>query len=367
MELSGKLVRAERLAKIAWRRRRDTVRCTFDPTETREFRFHQFKRGTARFFYERLGKTDIRVRDTPHYAFASALVANHNAEIIAGEAYYDDYLRASWPVSRHVHIPERIAAFRAHFEAARQRKRQPSPILSYLEATESAFVIDGNHRFAFAAALEMPIEAEIWPYDLAFLAFANIPAFYGTGRKNRPYQSILYRGNKVVPGRRDDAATRMKLIPAHVIQGKRVLDVASNFGMSSMLARQFGATSCFGIELSEPMVNLASRFAMFEEAFPHVQFQTFDLDQSPLPRAEFDTAFIFSVYAHLKQPDNLNKLIADCVKKYVIFEAHPGHSRTDYRNVFEAGLFSSITQLGALATSVYTEGKSRTLWLCERQ
>jgi hypothetical protein len=161
---------------------------------------------------------------------------------------------------------------------------------------------------------------------------------------------------------------RVDLIPVHVLAGRTVLDVASNIGMSSILAHARGASACRGLEVSSRMVDISTRFAMFEGAFPKVRYTTFNLDRDCLINECYDTAFMFSIYAHLKKPQNLLEIARHNVKRFVVFEGHPGTSRVDYIPFLESGVFGRISELGLLPCSrlVDLPRNKRPLWLCEK-
>jgi SAM-dependent methyltransferase len=182
-----------------------------------------------------------------------------------------------------------------------------------------------------------------------------------------PYQSIFLSRQIVVPGRRNDALERLQFLPPDFFRGRTVLDVASNFGMSALLARSLGAESCLGLELSPEMVDFGSRFAMFDGAYPHVRYEPFNIDTDSLPAdARFDIAFMFSIHDHLEAPQRLVDIARDHVVGHVVFEGHPGAQRADYERFFDSGLFRSVTQIGTLPESVFKPERNRVLWLCEK-
>jgi hypothetical protein len=360
--------RLKRRLTIYMRKRREVTSSSLPPATIERLRFYQFKASTAAFLYERTGRTDVRVPDTPHYQFARALATDNAAEITRAEAYYRDYLKASWQTTDNDRLAARVDRFRRHFAEERSRGTNGAIILSRLEQPNGdLFVVDGNHRSAFALALGRDVAARMWPIDLVFLKFANIPAFYGTGHKNRPYQSLFLNQRVIVEGRRSDALERLQMLPDDVVKGRTILDVASNFGMSSLLARSIGAASCLGLEVSAEMVDFASRFAMFDGAYPHVQFRQFNIDDDRLaPGERFDSAFMFSIHDHLKRPERLRDIARDHVNRYVVFEGHPGTKRENYAAFFDSGLFKTVSQIGALRHSVFSERRNRLLWLCEK-
>jgi hypothetical protein len=160
---------------IWFRRKTEVTHLTLEPQNIEKLRFYQFKATTAGFFYDRLKKTDIRVADTPHYQLAVALAENNPQKISEAEQYYRDYIACSWQTNDDAKISKRIDEFREHFQLFRDRKIfQPAPVLTQLGQSGDLFVVDGNHRTSFSAALQRPLKCEKWPLDLAFLHFFTV-------------------------------------------------------------------------------------------------------------------------------------------------------------------------------------------------
>ena len=355
---------------IWFRRKTEATHLVLEPKSIEQLRFYQFKTTTAQFFYNRLKKTDIRVVDTPHYQFARALAENDLGKTSEAEQYYRDYIACSWQTDDNDKISKRIDEFREHFELFRDGKIPPStPVLTQLGKAGDLFVVDGNHRTSFSAALQRPLKCDKWPLDLAFLYFSYSSRFYGSGHRNMPYQSIYLQFENILQGRRDDAIKRLQMIPAEALQGATILDVASNFGMSSIIAKHMGAKSCLGIEQAPDIVDYANRFAMFNGVYPDVKFRAFDLDKDQLEQNfKATTAFMFSIHDHLKHPEKLIDIARDHVSKYVIFEGHPHGLRENYSAFFDSGLFKDIREIGRLSFSAHDEREAagRILWICEK-
>jgi len=336
---------------------------TFKPDEVNSFRFYQFRPSTAKFFVDRLARTDVRIADTPHLAFAAALESGSPTTIDEAREFYRDYLQASWGRVPAEDIEKRIKRFLKHFAHHRERGSKARPVITRIG--NDYFVVDGNHRTAFGVALGRTVECEVWSMDLVYRHFARSQEFYGTGNRGIPYQTVYFRGEAIVPGRRSDTAERLSMVPRELLAGTSILDVASNIGMSSIMAVNMGAGSALGLEISQPMVWQAVRSAMFEDVYPKAQFRQFDLDQDKLsPNELYDTAFMFSIYTHLKNPQVLHEIARSHVRKGVVFEGHPGTSRSDYAAFFDSGLFSRVEELGRLRVSVFKEERSRPLWAC---
>lgn len=352
---------------VLLRGRLEGRRLVLSPDEIAAANFYQFKKSTIEFFHRTLGHTRVKVRDTPHHAFAATLADGSPDRCATGEANYRDYLRASWGGSDTAAIEARIGEFQESFARYRRRGFRRPAILTVLPTDDAPYVVDGNHRMAFAAALGQDLPAVVWPADLAFLAFSRVPGFYGTGHKNMPYQSVILGGREVVGGRRADIVDRLALVPAEAIVGRSVLDVACNVGMSCLQAKTLGATSCRGVDVSAGLVDLASRFAAISGVHPAVSFATFNVDDDRLPHdATFDTAFMFSLIDHLKNRSHLARIARDHVRRFVVFESHPGGAEGDYADFFRDGGFQSVVELGRLDTSRFQPDRRRRLWLCTK-
>jgi len=363
------LTQVRRSRELALRRSRESMPFALPLEEYPDLRFYPFKKATAEFFFGNIGRTDIKVGDTPHYRLACALAAGNAGEIKAAAALYEAYLAAASQSSDSAPPELSLAEFRKELNGIRQHPQKVAPVVVTQILPEGEyFVVDGNHRIAMALALGLEIPIERWPFELAFMKFSPFTEFYGTRHNNRPYQSIYFRRRIAVPGRRQDTAERLAMIPPQVLEGARILDVASNFGMSSILARSFGALSVLGLEISSSMVDLASRFSMFEGTYPEVQFRQFNIDRDLLGDDErFDIGFMFSIFAHLSDPARLTRIAERNIGRYVVFEAHPGGTYDTYRSFFDSGLFASVEELGRLSRSVFKpEERTRILWLCTK-
>lgn len=327
-------------------------------------RFFQFKSSTADYFTAKTGKTDIRITDTPHYELAKAFLKGSG--LAEAEKEYKKYLSVSWNSNDEEALQRRVDAFREHFRAANQGGSAKPAILCKIGS--DYYVVDGNHRSAIEAALQHGMSVEIWPASLAFSRYAKIDAFYGTGYKNIPYQSLFVDGEIIVPGRRVDTIERLRLIPTEAIQAQSILDIGCNVGMSSILARQMGAKNCLGLEYSPKITDIANRLAMFNGTYPATLFRPFDVDADVLDdQLQFDTAFLFSIYRHLKSPDRLCDLVQKHVTRHVVFEGHPRDTIEHYARFFESGLFARVQELGRLAYSAEVPERCRILWLCVRK
>ncbi len=71
------------------------------------------------------------------------------------------------------------------------------------------------------------------------------------------------------------------------LNGKRVLDLGCGFGWFARWAREHGATSVLGLDLSENMIGRAK--AMTSD--PAIEYRIADLDVLELPQAAFDFAY----------------------------------------------------------------------------
>src|SRR5690625_124228 len=349
-----------------WRKRREVSTFKCSAAEIGNFRFYQFRPSTAAFFLARLGTTNVTTLDTPHFAFARDLLNGRGRS--EGASYYADYIRASWGVKATPEaVQNQLSRFEAHLAAFRKGSGGGPIALTRLEEGGPSFTVDGNHRSAFAAASGCAHPCVMSPFDLVYQQYAPAEEFYGTGSSGVPYQPVFFNNGYIVRGRRSDLRERLEMVPHDVLNGATLLDIASNIGTNSMLAVSMGAKSCLGLEHSENMTFQATRMAVFNNLYPGASFRQFDVEQDALGEQEsFDGCFMFSIFSHLKAPERLAALAERHIRKFVVFEGHPGGSRQDYSEVLGSSIFRTVTELGVLPTSTKDATPSRILWLCER-
>lgn len=352
--------------KMFLRIRQEQKLLRLEPAQLASFNFYQFKDSTCDFFFNRFQRTDIKISDTPHFHFASGIESGDPDLESRGEHYYREYLRASWGQKHESAFDERVAQFRKTLAYYKRYGIEAPVILTHLPTDSQPYVADGNHRVSIALALNKQVDAYLWPADLVFIKFSKNKGFYGTNN-SMPYQTLTLNGVDVVQGRRNDLRSRLGMLPKDIIQNRSVLDVACNVGMSLLFSRSIGASKCLGLELSQDMVDIAARFAMFSGERTAVQYRQFDIDNDRLEKnCVVDTAFMFSIYNHLKRPEQLLQIAERNVRNHVVFEGHPDTNLEDYSGFLKSGLFKRVTELVRLHTSRTKQDNSRILWLCEK-
>ncbi len=348
-----KLVGAKRVRQLRRLIQRRIVH--IGASEVGELGFYQFKASTAEFFYNRLGRTDVTIKDTPHYQLAAALAGK--ADLSKAEEFYSSYLAASWGEDRRAEFAGRVRAFAGHFRAYEKGIAMPRPTLVTLAASKVPFALDGNHRLSFAAALNRSIACERLPVDLALMMYSQAPEFFDGGMFERPKESIYLRGELVARGQAGEVRHWIAAAPRETLEDKTVLDIGCNAGTACLLAKARGARECVGLETSPRLVNLATRLAMFDGAYPSVSYRV-DGDLSTLGRdAAFDTAIV-----HLKRgdPRSLQRslaVVAQNIRKFVLAEVEI-NADDEYRAFAANGMFSSAREIH--------HGRARKAWVLEK-
>ena len=330
-------------------------------------RFFQFREANTPVLVRRAGKCDVLLKDTPHYAFASGL-AQGDGNDTCGESVYREYLDEAWRQRSAEERQAQIQSFRRYFKGVADNQIRPKrAVLTRIDADGPYYVVDGNHRAAFALALNRPLRAEIWPFDLVFRRYGPRSLFYEINKLGKPYHTISYRGNTIIPGRRIDIEQRIELIPKKIIQGRRILDLGANIGMNAIAAKHGGAKSVTGIEISQGLADWANRFSVLEGFWPDVRvFQGDAADPELLKDQKFDAVFMMSIFAHVPDKIALASVVRDRGIKNVVFECHSGTSWRDYAKYFGDEFFSSEKLLGVLNASATSPVPDRELWLLSR-
>lgn len=336
---------------------------TLTTAEIKRVLFYQIKPETLAFFRNIGIRSVPTVADTPHYKFARSILENGRQGAAGEEELYRNYLQASW-VGKNGDIEDRINKFANHLKIFLSSRSTNAPLLTTFLGDNDLYAVDGNHRLAFSLAAERNLDVKIAPFYKALKIFNPIKEYYGQGNKGKPYQSIYFNKRMIVTGRRVDLIERLNLIPPEAINGNSILDIASNFGMSSIIANINGAKKCTGIERSGDLVKFSNKMSILHEREKSVQFLKYDIDYPEKPISNvYDTAFAFSIYSHLKNKNKLFEIFAKNVKKYVIFETHPNVKIENYPELFESNQFKSCDFLGNLNYSYDKPEKCRGLYI----
>jgi hypothetical protein len=130
------------------------------------------------------------------------------------------------------------------------------------------------------------------------------------------YQSIYYKGEKIVKGHRDNIIDRMNLIRKKDIKDKVVVDIGSNIGASSIWAVDNGAKKAIGFEVVPERVDAGNKIA--KELGINCEFRC-ESFAKPMPKLG-DVAFCFAVHDDIGN----DKVLLENLKKFdvVYFETH---------------------------------------------
>jgi hypothetical protein len=326
-----------------------------DASELGELGFYQFKASTAEFFYNRLGRTAVTIKDTPHYQLATALAGK--ADLSKAEKFYSSYLAASWGEDRRAEFAGRLRVFADHFRAYEKGIVMPRPTLVTLAASKVPFALDGNHRLSFAAALNRSMTCERLPVDLALTMYSQAPEFFDGGMLERPKETIYLKGEVVARGRAGEVRHWIAAAPPETLEDKTVLDIGCNAGMASLLAKARGARQCVGLETSPRLVNLATRLAMFDGAYPSVSYRVDGELRTVARDAAFDTAIVRLKRGDTRSLQRNLDVVSQNIRKFVLAEVQ-SNAGDEFRAFAANGMFSS-------ARAIHN-GRSRKVWVLEK-
>ena len=92
-------------------------------------------------------------------------------------------------------------------------------------------------------------------------------------------------------------------LAAQGFKGGKILDVGCGFGATNLaLAQRFPDSDIFGIDLSEPLLELANRAAAEANLSGRVRFEKADVQQIPYPENSFDAALNINMVHLVDQP-----------------------------------------------------------------
>jgi len=312
---------------------------------------------------------NVHISEIPHYSVVKQSISSDKKGIEEAKKNYIEYLKSSWPSygldTSQTKLDSKYQKYLEYIDTISRSGEINSPVLlTQIPGKQGLYVVDGNHRCSVASALGFSVPAKILNFQLAFDQFMRVDEFYGTKNRNMPYQSIYINRKIIRNGRREDIYHRLNLLPHDLLKQKTILDVGCNIGMNSIGAFKSGARKVVGLEASKKMVNFATRFSIFDDCYPDVEFRQFDVDQDMLPNNEkYDVAFMMSILKHLKNPHALAEIARKNVMESVIFEGHPDTKMSDYAEFLDAGEFSKTFKVSDLATSAFDSTPTRPLWI----
>ena len=323
--------------------------------------FGQQHLGSREFFEAVLGQAHtVPLSAFPHVAFLR--------DPDGGRAEFDDYLDQSWSYRR----PKKNTrkARRRHMQRFLERKelvergeRAEEPALVYRRRDGRYVLVDGNHRAAIAYVLGQPLRLRVlstrqWLSETVLLS----GAFFGSGHRNMPYQSLFDRDRELVRGRRRDTVERIARIDRDDLVGRRVLDLGCNIGATVFAAADRGAAHVTGLEVDPRIVVSATRLNSYFGA--DVDFRVHDLDEPYHPTAPVDTLLCFSVAAHVRTLAGLEETIRAAAPRVMYFEGHAGTTADDYPTLLRADWFPRIDLLGHSGSGNPGSSERRPFYRC---
>lgn len=339
------------------------------PADIAQLLFGQQNVGTQDFFEALHGQAHtIPLTEFPHYRFL-AEPSNHAPSI------YERYLSASWngrygsdrntEERRQAKIREFLGLCEEIQTRARHRTHAiRKPLTLCTRPDGKRVIVHGNHRASIALKLGLEIRASTMRLHEHLKRVVSVAdEFYGTGRLGMPYQTICFQGEPLLRGRRQDVYERLRTIPRSDIEGKTVLDLGCNLGMSCYTATEMGAVKAVGVEFSRKIVNAAVQLNSLFARPCH--FILHDLNEPLHLSEQFDTVFCFSVVKHLQRHEAIVDLIRTATKRVLIFECHARTTAADYDYLLNSSFFSRIELLGHTADGVHSKNRTRALYRCE--
>jgi 2-polyprenyl-3-methyl-5-hydroxy-6-metoxy-1,4-benzoquinol methylase len=254
----------------------------------------------------------VNMKDSPHYKFLCG-----NTDL------YVEYLKNSWRyynISENK-IPEKIQKFKNLINDITSSRHMHTPVKLVETFDGRKIVYSGNHRVAIHlhSGAELKIEnIDLKDYIADIVRIDDV--FYGTKRLGMPYQTINFRGDTILTGRRNDIEDRISLIDNSDLVGKSVIDFGCNLGMSLLPIFDRGATEAIGIEINKKIISSAIKLNVLF-GLP-IRYICHDLAEPLLLDRKYHTGFVFSVDQHVKN----NRILADNIKRSVsntvYFETH---------------------------------------------
>lgn len=247
---------------------------------------------------------------------------------VSGDRFtYRDYIEVSWRLFDYDERTfnrkkkQRVRSFNNLIKNIKTSKVIHTPIQITKGFDGKTLIVDGNHRAAIGTYLGIDIPViEIDPVDRLHQLTKNENLRYGSNADGIPYQSIVYKNEVIVEGRRNDIEERFSLIDLNDIKNKKIIDFGSNLGANLFKSIEEGATSVLGLEVEDRISISAIRIAtIFGYNAPT---RITNLAKPVEYTDSYDTGFCFSINRHVKNDTVLAENIANSDLKTLYFEAH---------------------------------------------
>lgn len=306
--------------------------------------------------------TRIRVRHLPHYIFW-----RDGEDKSPERSLYMNYLKHSWQYyyPRDNTEKRRMTKIRDYTKLRRDIEKQgvkvPTKIVTAPDGAR--IIVSGHHRasIAYHLGIDLPY-VPVSINNFIRKATRNKAEFYGTKRAGIPYQSIFYKDEELLEGRRRDVLKRFSKMDLGDIRGKTVLDAGSNIAINAMLAYHHGASTVVAAEFSPAIGSSALRLSTLFGA--EITMLTQDLGALIEKPPVYDTVFCFSLYAHVKSKENLEKNLAALTGSTLYFEGHQRTSEADYQHIFRH--FKTAELLGYNEDGVHSKAVTRPFFKCSK-
>lgn len=305
----------------------------------------------------------VKLRDLPHYIFwRDAEYKNPKKSL------YYKYLNESWKFYYPKNNTEERKVKRIdEYQKLKidiQKKGVAEPVELVICLDGAMAIVSGNHRASIAYHLGLDVPYKIMELeDYINKATANAVEFYGTKNRGVPYQSIYYKDQELVKGRRRDILRRFqKLDIINDIRGKTILDTGSNISVNAMLAWHYGAKSVTAADHSPAIGSSALKLSTLFDAKIEVLIQ--DLGKIVKQPKIYDTVFCFSLHAHVKSTENLEINLVAFTGKTLYFEGHQRSQKSDYQHIFRH--FKKVELLGYNEDGMQNKEATRPLFKCTK-
>jgi SAM-dependent methyltransferase len=239
-----------------------------------------------------------------------------------------------------------------------------NPFLGCQRSDGALLLLRDAEALCIAMVLGLDVDLLVLPPEQYLGHLVETPSeFFGTSRCERPYQSIISKGQLLVRGIRTDLRERLDRIHPADLQGKRILDLGCNLGMSCYLAAERGAAELLGVDDRAAIAQAAVRLNTFFMA--PCEFRVADLNNEVPLVGRADTVLVFAVLGHLASCNGVVSTIRKCEAKVVYFETHCDEQQQgDLEGFLDRGPWSSVTFLGHDSDNNFRGTRTRRMYRC---
>lgn len=182
--------------------------------------------------------------------------------------------------------------------------------------------------------------------------------------RGKIYGSIDLKYFKINDGQRNIKKRIEKFnIKKEDIFGKSILDLGCNTGAMLFELQRYNPGECIGIEIVKEQTEVSKKISAVE-GFTNIKFITKDIESDICEPS--DVVLCLSINKHVKNEDNLLKLLSIITKDTLYFEGNDGTNHKDIMEKLSRNGFKTVTFIGTCDDDIKESNNVRPMFIAKK-